>query len=181
MQSPAFSRALRYPRRMLAALLLACPQVLTPPMVVIAAGCPAPADGVLYSFEADSDRHSDSIASAAALRLCRASTVEARSEVDRAGHAMLGRIQACSAELVDAADELDAAAATLDAMAERAAALERGESSRLPAWVWVLAGAGAPLAAVGVCSDGRCSTLGTWAAAGGSLAAVAAAGVAWEW
>jgi len=166
---------------MLVALLLACPQVLTPPLTVLDAGCPAPAVGVLYTFEADADRHSDLLAGRAALRLCRSARDDARSDVDRVAHSMLGRLESCRVDLDDAATELDAAASALDVAEESRKALVAKAARVLPAWAWTLAGAAAPAAAVGVCSAVGCSEGRAWASAATSLGVVAGAALVLEW
>lgn len=139
--------------------------------------CRAPFDGAVYTVEAHGRVE--------ALRLDLAEAVaardEARADFTRTSAWCTGRLRAMGSELDACATGADECAAALDIAAERVVALERAEAERLPAWVWALAGAGAPLAAIGACALADCSEGVALGAAGGSVAVAAGVGLMWEW
>jgi len=161
--------------------LLLCPPALTAPHTPLPKGCRAPAAGFLYTAHAVATQRANLAACERRAHLRAEARDAARAETDAVALRLAARLGTCAADLRDAGDELDASASAVDALTERASALERDAAARLPAWAWTLAGAAAMAAPWGAERLGLLSAPQAWGVAGAGVVGVVGWGVVVEW
>lgn len=159
-----------------APLAQACPAELTDDGTGVAAGCPVPVPAACWPVDAGAAL----VGKVARGEECDRQLQRVKLEERAAYREDMTRAIAALDQVVP---QLRSLAAEVRSLGEAIQAVPPAAASEpaLPAWAWVLAGAGVPMATLGICSLAGCDTATKWGAAVGSVGVTVGTAILVEW